>query len=272
MRAESTVYRPRARQRQSTRRIALRRAVLLAAVVALLAVLVGFAFAGSQSALAAGTTVAGVDVGGLSRGEAVRLLSARATAVERAPITFTAAGESYALSASQLGVSADWEAAVGEAAAAGGGFGPVRGDKRIQARIFGIDAVPPVTAYDAAVDYKLDQIAKAVSRGGVDAKLVRKGLDVQIVEGQAGRKLDQRAAARLIVQSLARLRPGCAGRSPARRRRCPASTQPISRELRRRHASHSPRRSVSPTARRDGESHDGRSRPSSNCRLQERPT
>ena len=71
-----------------------------------------------------------------------------AAAVERAPITFTAAGESYPLSASQLGVSADWEAAVGEAAAAGGGFGPVRGYKRIQARIFGIDAAR--TAFERA--------------------------------------------------------------------------------------------------------------------------
>jgi vancomycin resistance protein YoaR len=170
--------------------------------------LIGFVFAGSQSSLAAGTTVAGVDVGGLSQGEAVRVLTARAEAVERVPITFTAGGESYALSASQLGVSADWEAAVRDAASAGGGVAPLRGYKRLQARFFGLDAAPPVAAYDAAVDYKLDQVAKAVARSGVDARLVRKGLSVQVVDGQVGRKLDQVAAAAVVIQSLARLDRG----------------------------------------------------------------
>lgn len=203
MRAESTVYRSRARQRHSTRRIALRRAVFLAAAFTLLLLLIGFAFSGSQSALAAGTTVSGVDVGGLSQSEAVQLLTARSAAVERAPITFTAVGESYRLAASQLGVSPDWQAAVEDAAAAGGGIAPVRGYKRLQARFFGIESAPPVAAYNAAVDYKLDQIADDVVRGGVDAKLVRKGLDVRVVEGQVGRKLDQAAAAAVVVRSLA---------------------------------------------------------------------
>ena len=67
----------------------------------------------------------------------------------------------------------------------------MRGYKRLQARFFGIDSAPPVMAYDAAVNYKLDQIAKAVSRGGVDAKLIRRGLNVQVVAGQTGRKLDR---------------------------------------------------------------------------------
>ena len=182
----------------------MRRAVFLAAAFTLLALLIGVAFAGSQSALAAGTTVSGVDVGGLSQSEAVRVLTARAAAVARAPITFTAGGESYALSASQLGVSADWDAAVRNAAAAGGGVAPVRGYRRLRARFFGIDVGPPVTAYDAALNYKLDRIAKDVARGGVDAKLVRKGLDVRVVEGRGGRKLDQVAAAAVVAQSLAR--------------------------------------------------------------------
>ena len=205
MRAESTIYRTRARQSQSSRRIVLRRAVFLAAVVALLALLIGLAFAGSKSTLATGTTVAGVDVGGLPDGEAVRLLTARAATVERTPITFTAGGEKFALSASQLGVEADWQMAVEDAAAAGGGFGPVRGFKRLRARFFGLDSTPSVSAYDAAVNYKVDQIARTVSRRGVDAKLVRKGLNVQVVEGQSGRKLDQAAAAAVVVQSLGNL-------------------------------------------------------------------
>jgi len=205
VRTDTTIYRPRVRQSQSPRRIVLRRAVFLTACIALLAVLVGLAFAGSPTRLAAGTTVAGVDVGGLSESEAVRALSARAAAVERHPVTFTAGGQRFALSASQLGVMVDWRSGAMTAAAGGGGFGPVRGFRRLQARLFGTDVSPPVSAYDAAVEYKLDQITRAVDRSGVDARLVRKGLAVSVVEGRSGRKLDRAAAAVVIVQALGSL-------------------------------------------------------------------
>ncbi len=174
----------------------------------MLALLLGLAFAGSQSSLAAGTIVAGVDVGGMSTSEAVRTLEARAEAVAKTPITFTAGGQSFALTASQLGVAPDWSAAVEDAASAGGGFGPVRGYKRLAGRFLGIDATPPVDAYDAAVTYKLGQVARAVDRRGVDAKVVRQGLKVQIVEGQSGQRLDRAAAALVVVQALGRLDRG----------------------------------------------------------------
>ena len=203
MRTDTTIYRPRVRQRQSPRRIALRRAVFLTAVFVLLAGLVGLAFAGSRLTLAAGTTVAGVDVGGLPEGEAVRVLSERAAAVEQKPIAFIAGGRQFSLSASQLGVEPDWERAVKLAAAEGGGFGPVRGFRRLRARLFGVDVSPPVKAYDAAVAYKLDQIADGIDRRGVDARLVRKGLSVEVVEGQAGRELDRRRRPAVVVESLA---------------------------------------------------------------------
>ena len=181
---------------------------MVTASVALVVVLVGFAFAGSQSALAAGTTIAGVDVGGLSERQAVRVLTARATVVEQTPVVFTAKGETFALSASQLGVAADWQVAVREAREAGGGIGPVRGFRRLHARFFGIQASPPVGAYDAAVNYKVDRIVQEVSRSGVDASLVRKGLGVQVVEGRSGRTLDHAAATAVILQSLGRLERG----------------------------------------------------------------
>jgi len=205
VRTDTTIYRPRVRQSQSPRRIALRRAVFLTASIALLAVLVGLAFAGSPTRLAAGTTVAGVDVGGLSERETVRTLSARAAAVERQPVTFTAGGQQFAVSASQLGVMVDWRSGAMAAAAGGGGFGPVRGFRRLQARLFGADISPPVSAYDAAVEYKLDQIARAVDRSGVVARLVRRGLAVSVVEGRSGRKLDRAAAATVVVRALGSL-------------------------------------------------------------------
>ena len=205
VRTDTTIYRSRVRQSQSPRRIARRRAASLTAAVVLLAGLIGLASAGSRTTLATGTTVAGLDVGGLSESEAVQLLSARAAAVERRPVIFIADGRRFSLSASQLGVMADWRKGVTAAAAQGGGFGPVRGFRRLRARFFGADSTPPVGAYDAAVDYKLGQIASAVDRSGVDARLVRKGLSVSVVEGRTGRKLDRAAAATVVVQALASL-------------------------------------------------------------------
>jgi vancomycin resistance protein YoaR len=200
VRTESTIY--RARVRHSPRRIAVRRTVFLTGVAVVLVTVVGLAFAGTHSTLPTGTTVAGVDVSGLSQDEAVKLLSSRAAAVERAPVVFTAAGRAFPLTASQLGVEPDWSAAVAAAAAQGEGFGPVQGYKRLGARVFGNDVQPHLRAYDAAVQYKLGQIARAIDREGVDARLVRKGLSIEVVDGQSGRKLDRAAAAAAVVHAL----------------------------------------------------------------------
>ena len=161
MRTDTTIYRSRVRQRQSPRRIALRRAVFLTAAVVLLAVLVGLAFAGRVRRSRRGRRSPVSTSAACPRRKPCGMLSARAAAVERKPVTFTAGGKSFPLSASQLGVAPDWRAAVRVAAAEGGGFGPMRGFKRLRARLFGLDVAPLVHAYDAAVHYKLDQIGRA---------------------------------------------------------------------------------------------------------------
>ncbi len=217
MRSDTTIYRPRVRQR-SFRRIALRRAAFLAACLLLLASLVGLAFAGSSARLAAGTSIAGVDVGGLTANAAIKVLSDRAAEVERVPITFTVAGKRFAVSASQLGVEADWRAAVTAAEDDGSGFGPVRGYKRLWIRLSGADIAPHVTAYDGATAYKLEQIAQRVDVKSVDARLVRKGLSFSVIDGRSGRKLDRIEARSTIEQSLAGLERGSDG-GPALHRR-----------------------------------------------------
>ena len=204
MRPENTSIYPAAvrRRHRSARRIAARRAVLAAALLVALGALIGVAFAGSRTTLASGSEIAGLDVGGLTANEATKTLSARAGQVERIPVTFTAGDESFRLSASQLGVEANWGAAVRAAAAEGDGFGPVRGFRRLHTRLFGAEVAPSLTAYTTALDYKLDQIAAAVDRASVDARLERIGLGVTVVPGRSGRRLDREAAAELIVGTL----------------------------------------------------------------------
>ena len=177
-------------------------------LLAVLVALVGFAFAGSSSRLAAGVTVAGVDVGGLTRTEARRLLESRALAVAKVPIVFTAGEESFPIKASALGIEADWDAALDSAAREGDGFGPVRGYRRLQTRFFGAEVAPPVEAYTAALEYKLTGLAREVDRPPVEAKLRRRGLNVLVVPGQNGLRLDREAAADTIVRALARLERG----------------------------------------------------------------
>jgi vancomycin resistance protein YoaR len=204
LRVEATSVRAGA-ARRSTARSAVRGALVVGLLLAVLAAIVGLAFAGSPARLAEGVTVAGIDVGGLTRAEARRLLEARAAAVARQPVVFTAGEQQFPLKATALGVEANWAAALEAAADEGEGFGPVRGFRRLQTRFFGADVQPPVQAYTAALDYKLAGIAREVDRSHVEAKLVRRGLAIEIVPGQAGLRLHRDLAADTIVRALARL-------------------------------------------------------------------
>jgi vancomycin resistance protein YoaR len=191
--------------RRSTARSAVRGALAAGLLLAVLAGIVGLAFAGSPARFAEGVAVAGIDVGGLTRTEALRLLEARAAAVADRPVVFTAGEEQFPLKASSLGVEADWRAALETAASAGEGFGPVRGFRRLHTRFFGTDVQPPVRAYTAALNYKLAGIARDVDRQHVEAKLVRRGLKIVVVPGQAGLRLHRELAADTVVRTLARL-------------------------------------------------------------------
>ena len=178
------------------------------ALLAVVTALVGLAFAGSSARIAEGVHIAGVDVGGLTPKEARSLLESRFERVARVPIVFTAGGEDYPIKATTLGVEADWATAIDSAARAGEGFGPVRGFKRLQTRFFGSEIAPPVQAYEAALEFKLATLAREIDRRHVEAKLVRRGLSVEVVPGQSGQSLAQDIAAGRVVRALARLERG----------------------------------------------------------------
>ena len=178
------------------------------ALIAVLTALVGLAFAGSPVRLADGVHIAGVDVGGLTRKEARSVLVSRFERVERTPILFTAGGREFPIKATTLGVEADWGAAIDAASREGQGFGPVRGFKRLQTRFFGSEIAPPVRVYEAALDFKLSGLARAIDQPHVEAKLVRRGLEIAVVPGQPGRRLARDVAAGRIVHALARLERG----------------------------------------------------------------
>jgi vancomycin resistance protein YoaR len=170
-----------------------------------LALLVGLAFAGSQNELAPGTEVAGIDVGGLTRRAAVAKLDGLFEQRSAQPVTFAAGGETYRYAANQLGVQPDWSAAVAAAGRAGDGFGPLRGFRRLRARVFGAEVLPRLMVSNAALEYALDQIAEDVDSPAKSAKLVRRGLRIKVLSDATGTRLDRDAAAEVIVRTLGQL-------------------------------------------------------------------
>ena len=169
----------------------------------MLVVAVGLAFAGSGSHLAAGTKIGGVDVGGMTPARARSVLAARAAALAKVPVTFFAGTRRVRISAYELGVKADWRAAVAAARREGDGFAFVRGYRRLLLRLSPPSINPRATAYRAAVDYEVGVLAAAVDRAARDARLVRRGLRLDVQPGRAGAVLDRSQAAQTIVQALA---------------------------------------------------------------------
>jgi vancomycin resistance protein YoaR len=204
LRVDSPLYSPRARRRR--RALTVPQAIAgIAGGVVVLAVLVGLAFAGSQNELAAGTEVAGIDVGGLTRRAAVAKLDGLFEQRSAQPVTFAAGGETYRFAANQLGVQPDWSAAVVAAERAGDGFGPLRGFRRLRARVFGAEVLPRLMVSNAALEYALDQIAEDVDSPAKSAKLVRRGLRIKVLADATGTRLDRDAAAEVIVRTLGQL-------------------------------------------------------------------
>ena len=179
--------------------------VLGAAVLALAGVIAAAIVAGSPDRLPGGTRIAGVDVGGLTPTAATRLLERRAARLQRDPVEFVASGRTFRLTASQLGVRSDWAAAVRQAVASTDGVGPVRGLKRIQARIFGSEIEPRVRAYPSVLRFTVGRIAESVDRPAVEAGIARRGLAFRITPESPGSRLDREAAASAIVAALASL-------------------------------------------------------------------
>jgi vancomycin resistance protein YoaR len=203
MRADSPLYAPRTRARRARSTPLVAGAV--AVVAATLAVLVGLAFAGSRSELAAGTRVAGVDVGGMTEREATASLDALFEQRSADAVEFVAGTETYSFAPNQLGVQPDWSAAVDAAARAGDGFGPLRGFRRLRARVFGAEVLPKLAVSNAALEYALDQIADDVDRSPRSAAVVRRGLRIKVVPEQSGSSLDRDAAAEVVVRALGQI-------------------------------------------------------------------
>src|SRR3954452_18121756 len=194
-----------ARRRASARARLWTRLAAAAAVVVIGAIAFGFVLAGSPEKLGGGTRIAGIDVGRLTPADAQRLLEQRPARLERVPVTFVSGPRHFTVTPKALGIEVDWGAAVAAAEQQGGGFGFVRGYRRLELEFFPEDLAPPVRVYDAALTYELGLFAKALNAPHREAKLVRRGLHISIAAGATGQILDRAAARETVVRSLASL-------------------------------------------------------------------
>jgi vancomycin resistance protein YoaR len=172
-------------------------------VLAVTGSVLGLVFAGSPERIAAGVRIDGVNVGGMKPGAAQRLLERRARRLERVPVVFVAGERRWRVTPQQLGVRADWHAAVELARRHGDGFGPLRGFRRIGVRVFGAQLAPPTRVYQAALGFELSRFARAIYRPHRDPQLRLRGLEPVVISGAAGQELDRQSAARTVVAALA---------------------------------------------------------------------
>ncbi len=85
--------------------------------------------------------------------------------------------------------------AVAAAERQGGGFGIVRGYRRLELSSSRRTSSRRSRAYDAALSYELRLLGNAIDRTATEARLVRRGLHVTIASGATGHVLDQDARA-----------------------------------------------------------------------------
>jgi hypothetical protein len=143
--------------------VRVQRGVLAFLLLAIIGSALGLVFAGSPQRIAAGVQIDGVDVGGMKPGAAQRLLERHARSLAQVPVVFVAGERRWRVTPEQLGVRADWHAAVELARRHGDGFGPLRGFRRIGVRVFGAQLAPPTRVYEAALGFELSRFARAIS-------------------------------------------------------------------------------------------------------------
>jgi vancomycin resistance protein YoaR len=179
--------------------------VLLGAAAALvvLAVAAGIGLAGSPSHIAAGVSIQGVNVGGLTAEEAEAKLEATAARSANKPVLFTADEESFSIRPEALAVGVDWATAAQEAVERSDAPFPIRGLKRVWLRLGGTEVEPEATAFQPALDERLERMAARVDRLPREAALVLSGREPEIVPAVAGQELDRAAAGPLVVAALA---------------------------------------------------------------------
>jgi lipoprotein-anchoring transpeptidase ErfK/SrfK len=165
---------------------------IIAAVLLLVGGAVGaYAYDNShKDQIADGVTVGGVDVGGLDRTEAVALLHRRLVEPLRKPLHVSFDGETYTLPGARLRIHANINGMVDRAVAASrdGGL-PGRLVRYVTGESVDKQIEPEVTYSQPAINRFVRTVASKIDRDPQDASVSPTGSSLNVVPGQAGRKV-----------------------------------------------------------------------------------
>ncbi len=156
----------------------------------------------SQDLFYPGTSVHGIAVGGMSRPESEAMLRAAFTPLEDHAVTYTFEDQSWTARLSDLGMIVDYESMMQEAWKQGRGEGVI---ERYAALVDQGDEhnVPlAVLRDDRKLGAFLDNIAGQIRIDSKNARLVRRGSEIDILPDTTGRSLDLETARRDTIASV----------------------------------------------------------------------
>jgi lipoprotein-anchoring transpeptidase ErfK/SrfK len=181
--------------------------LIVAAVVALVAGGTALAAArydeSNARRLMPGVRIAGIDVGGMARGEALTAVKREAAATLGSEITVEAGGESWTVSAADLGLKANVSGAVDRAMRTNGSMG-------LFSRVYHRITDEPVDrevdlgfrTTKRSIDSFVEDIVADVTQEPTDAAVTMSGSKVIFVRAEPGRTVDPSAATTEIRRAL----------------------------------------------------------------------
>lgn len=182
--------------------------VLVALVCLIVAVAVAYLIDSAlyYNKVHAGVTVSGLPLGGLTRDEATAALTRYVDEAQSNPILLTSGGKSWKLMPEDVGTKIDTERAIDEAMAASrrSNF-LVDAIRRLKLYFSGTDIALQGTIDTILMDYFLADVARALDVPPVNPGLLIDGDEIEIIDGQKGRVVDQvalRARLKALLFSL----------------------------------------------------------------------
>jgi vancomycin resistance protein YoaR len=163
---------------------------VLLALAALFAIVIGFE-AKYENAIFPGVSVNGTDLSGLTVGQAVVKLNGSLTYPKQGQIFFTDGDSRWAFDPGQLGYTFEPISAVEQAYQVGRGQGLLADlSGQFLAMKSGVN-IDPSVVFDQRETYAvLQEIARQIDQPMVEAAITLEGTDVEVSEGQVGRKVD----------------------------------------------------------------------------------
>jgi len=149
-----------------------------------------------------GTSVQGIAIEGLSRTESEAILRAAFTPLEDHAVTYTFEDQRWPASLTDLGMIVDYESMLEEAWKQGRDDGPINRYATLLDQGDPHDVPLAVLRDDQKLGAFLENIGQQIHIDSTNARLVKRGADIEIVDDITGRALDLEAARQATIAAV----------------------------------------------------------------------